>query len=174
MRHPRRLGSRGRKWCSPHCLPAGTTSRRFGWGGGVRPSAFIGHSIGELLAACLSGVFSRDDALGLVARRARLMQAMPPGAMLSIALPEADITRRIRAYPELALAVVNGREHVVVSGPAEAVSRLQLQLERESAACRRLHTSHAFHSPMMEPAASAFAGAVARVKRHAPKIPFVS
>ena len=141
---------------------------------GVRPSAFIGHSIGELLAACLAGVFSRDDALGLVARRARLMQGMPPGAMLSIALPEADITRRIRAYPELALAVVNGREHVVVSGPTEAVSRLQLQLEQESAACRRLHTSHAFHSPMMEPAACAFAEAVARVKRHAPKIPYVS
>jgi acyl transferase domain-containing protein/thioesterase domain-containing protein len=141
---------------------------------GVRPAALLGHSIGEYVAACLSGVFSLEDALALVAARGRLMQEMPEGAMLAVALPEAEALARIDGEPGLGLAAVNAPRACVVSGPVTAIETLAARLEEQGLEPRRLHTSHAFHSALMEPAVEPFVERVRRVRLHPPQIPFVS
>ena len=139
---------------------------------GVRPAAMIGHSIGEFVAACLSGVFSLEDGLNLVATRARMMGALPSGSMLSVRLPAEVLQKRLS--DDLAIAAVNGASLCVVAGPTEVVNNLQQQLEAEEIVCRTLHTSHAFHSPMMGPIIEPFAEMVKTVQLSPPKIPFVS
>lgn len=139
---------------------------------GIVPSAMVGHSIGEYVAACLAGVFSLDEALALVADRGRLMQTLPEGAMLAISLAEDKIGPLLG--PELALAVVNGPCQCVVSGEIDAVDALDQRLATDHIECRRLHTSHAFHSPMMQPIVETFTQRVAQVKLEPPQIPFVS
>jgi amino acid adenylation domain-containing protein len=139
---------------------------------GVRPAAMLGHSIGEYVAGCLAGVFSFADALALVAERGRLMAAMEPGAMLAVSLPESVIVPLLDE--DLALAAVNGPERAVVAGPETAVAALAAELEARGVRNRRLRTSHAFHSAMMEPALEPFAARVRRVRLSPPSIPFVS
>lgn len=139
---------------------------------GVQPQAMIGHSIGEFVAACIAGVFSLEDALMLVATRGRLMWELPGGAMLSVRLPAKEVEPRLSA--ELAIAAINGPSLCVVAGPTEAIASLQQQLESEEIVCRHLHTSHAFHSPMMDSIVAPFAEVVGQVKLSAPQIPFVS
>jgi len=139
---------------------------------GIRPRAMIGHSIGEYVAACLAGVFSLRDALGLVAARGSMMQQMPPGAMLMVSLAESELQPLLN--PRLSLAAVNEPGRCVVAGPVKAVEVLEAELAVQGVACRRLHTSHAFHSAMMEPILEPFAQALARVELRPPAIPFVS
>ena len=139
---------------------------------GVQPEAMLGHSIGELVAACLAGVFSLEDGLALVAARGRLMQEMPPGAMLSLPLTEEQAQPFLN--DELTLAAINAPNLCVISGPLEAIAALEQRLDGEGIAYRRLHTSHAFHSPMMEPVREAFARRMAQVTLHPPQIPFIS
>lgn len=139
---------------------------------GVRPDAMIGHSIGEYVAACLAGVFSLDDALALVAERGRLMQALPGGSMLAVPLPVSALQPFLEG--ELDLAATNEPNLCVASGPTAAVERLQGRLAEEGLACRRLHTSHAFHSRMMEPILATFAATVGKVALQRPRIPYVS
>ncbi|MDZ7949779.1 aminotransferase class III-fold pyridoxal phosphate-dependent enzyme [Nostoc sp. DedQUE09] len=139
---------------------------------GVKPQAMIGHSIGEFVAACIAGVFTLEDALMLVATRGRLMWELPAGAMLSVRLPAKEVEPRLSA--ELAIAAINGPSLCVVSGPTEAIASLQKQLESEEVICRHLHTSHAFHSPMMDSIIAPFAEVVRKVKLSPPQIPFVS
>ncbi len=139
---------------------------------GVAPAAMLGHSVGELVAACLAGVFTLPDALTVLAGRARLMQTLPPGAMLAVRLPAAEIQKRLGA--SLSLAADNSPSLSVVSGPTEAVDALEARLTHQGAACRRLSASHAFHSAMMDPVLAEFAQIVAGVPRSAPTIPFVS
>lgn len=139
---------------------------------GVRPAAMIGHSIGEYVAATLAGVFSLEDALVLVATRGRLMQQLPSGAMLSVQLSESEILPLLGK--ELALAASNSPSLCVVSGSYEAIDQLQQQLLAKDIGCRRLHTSHAFHSQMMEPMIEQFAESLRQLKLNPPQIPFVS
>lgn len=139
---------------------------------GVKPQAMIGHSIGEFVAACIAGVFTLEDALMLVANRGRLMWELPEGAMLSVRLPAKEVEPRLSA--ELAIAAINGPSLCVVSGPTEAIAALQKQLESQEVVCRHLHTSHAFHSPMMDSIIAPFAEVVGKVKLSPPQIPFVS
>ena len=139
---------------------------------GVKPEAMIGHSIGEFVAACIGGVFTLKDALMLVANRGRLMWELPAGAMLSVRLPAKHVEPRLSA--ELAIAAINGPSLCVVSGPTEAIAALQKQLETEEVVCRHLHTSHAFHSPMMDSIIAPFAEVVGKIKLSPPQIPFVS
>ncbi|HLV20815.1 MAG TPA: aminotransferase class III-fold pyridoxal phosphate-dependent enzyme, partial [Polyangiaceae bacterium] len=141
-----------------------------GWG--IRPSAMIGHSIGEFVSAVLAGVLSLPDALSLVAARGRLMQDLPGGSMLSVRLPAADLERRLPK--DLAIASDNGPSLCVVAGSTEAVAELQRALEAEGTVCRALLTSHAFHSPMMDPVVEPFAEMVGKVRLSAPQVPFVS
>jgi acyl transferase domain-containing protein len=141
---------------------------------GVVPSAMAGHSIGELVAACLSEVMTLEDALRLVAERGRLMGSLPRGAMMAVQLGEADLLERLRESPNLSLAAVNGPSTCVAAGPEEAIARLEARLAADQIACRRLHTSHAFHSAMMDPILGEFEKACRRVRLQAPSIPFLS
>ena len=139
---------------------------------GVRPEAMIGHSVGELVAACLAGVLTLEAALGLVATRGRLMQEAPPGAMLSVPLAESDVRPLLDGGLEV--AAINSPSLLVVAGGEEAVAALASRLGERGIACRRLHTSHAFHSASMEPVLGPFQAACAGLALQAPEIPFLS
>ncbi len=139
---------------------------------GVRPQAMIGHSLGEYVAACLAGVFTLRDALALVAARGRLMQSMPPGAMLAVPLPEAEVLPLLGG--ELSLAAVNRPSLCVVAGPSPAVERLRAELEERGLDVRSLHTSHAFHSAMMDPVLKPFGERMADVRLSPPRLPYLS
>jgi acyl transferase domain-containing protein/acyl carrier protein len=139
---------------------------------GVQPHAMIGHSIGEYVAACLAGVLTLADALALVAARGKLMQALPSGGMLAVPLAEDEL--RYLLGPELALAAVNGPTMCVVAGPLAALAALEDQLTAEGISCRRLATSHAFHSQMVEPMIAAFADLVGAIALRSPQIPYIS
>ena len=139
---------------------------------GIRPAAMLGHSVGEYVAACLAGTFALEDALALVAARGRLMQSLPTGAMLAVPLAESDVASYLD--DDLALAAVNGSSLCVVSGPNAAVAGLESRLGAAGLATQRLHTSHAFHSRMVDPILAEFEQLVAEVPRVAPTVPFVS
>jgi acyl transferase domain-containing protein len=139
---------------------------------GLHPEAMIGHSIGELVAACVAGVFALDDALALVAERGRLIQQLPAGSMLGVSLPEEEVRSLLEG--RVSLAAVNAPGLCTLSGSDEAIDELQARLESQGTECRRLHTSHAFHSLTMEPILDRFAACVERIPRSAPAIPFVS
>ncbi|MEH2283680.1 MAG: beta-ketoacyl synthase N-terminal-like domain-containing protein [Nostoc sp.] len=140
---------------------------------GIHPEAMIGHSIGEYVAATLAGVFSLEDALAVVAKRGQLMQQLSPGSMLAIALSEKDV-RSLLADASLEIAVINSPSSCVVSGSCEAIAALENQLSSQEVESRLLHTSHAFHSAMMEPILSTFIETVKKVKLHPPSIRFIS
>ncbi|HTC79512.1 MAG TPA: type I polyketide synthase, partial [Terriglobales bacterium] len=139
---------------------------------GLKPQAMIGHSIGEYVAACLAGVFSLEDALALVAARGRLMQNLPTGGMLVVPLPEQEVMPLLQ--DGLSLAAVNGPAFCVVSGPDAHIARLDQELTAKAVACRRLATSHAFHSAMMDPILDSFGQVCSKVKFHAPQLPYLS
>ncbi|MET0399229.1 MAG: amino acid adenylation domain-containing protein [Longimicrobiaceae bacterium] len=139
---------------------------------GVRPELMLGHSLGEYVAATLAGVFELEDALVLVAERARLIAGLPGGAMLAVPLPEAEVLPLLREG--LALAAVNSAEMCTVSGSPAAVAALEAELTAAGVACRRLNASHAFHSDLMEPVAQELAGRLRAMRLRAPEIPFVS
>ncbi len=141
---------------------------------GLRPQALLGYSAGELAAACLAGVFSLEDALDLVAERARLIHQLPAGSLLAVPLPPAEARLRIAESPELALSATNGPALSVIGGPPAAVAALAERLEAAGVVCRLVRTTHAFHTPMMEPVREALTRAVARKPRRAPGIPFLS
>ncbi|HYO59952.1 type I polyketide synthase [Archangium sp.] len=139
---------------------------------GLKPEAMMGHSLGEYVAACVAGVFSLEDALQLVAYRGQLMQKLPGGAMVSIHLPEKEV--RGLLGPRVSLAAVNAPSLCVASGPTEAIEALEQELVRRKVEHRRLHTSHAFHSAMMEPVLEAFAERMRKVKLSPPRLPYIS
>lgn len=141
---------------------------------GVQPQAMIGHSLGEYVAATLSGVMGEADALRLVTERARWMAQMPPGAMLAVSLPEAGVRDLLAAAPDCELAAVNATDLCVVSGPSAAIDALQQRLQTAGVECRRLQTSHAFHSAMMAPMLAAFEAHLRTVALQPPRIPFIS
>ncbi|MER6363212.1 beta-ketoacyl synthase N-terminal-like domain-containing protein [Kitasatospora sp. NPDC001527] len=141
---------------------------------GVRPGAMAGHSVGEYVAACLAGVFPLEDAVRLVAARGRLVQAMPAGSMLTVFLAERDLAPWLGEAPELAVAAVNSSELSVVSGPTGAVDGLERRLKAAGLPCRRLHTSHAFHSAAVDGAVGPLVEAVRGVRLSPPRIPFCS
>jgi amino acid adenylation domain-containing protein len=140
---------------------------------GIKPAAMIGHSVGEYVAACLSGVFNLEDALSLVARRAALVQAQPGGAMLAVRLPAKDVLPVLQTS-KLAIAAINSPNLCVVSGPCELVAALEKELQSRDVVARLLHTSHAFHSPMMDPVIAPFTDIVRTIKLGDPEIPYVS
>jgi amino acid adenylation domain-containing protein len=139
---------------------------------GLQPDLLIGHSIGEYVAAVVAGVFSLDDAAALVALRGRLMQAQPPGAMLSVRLDAAALQPHLDS--EVTLAAENGPQASVAAGSQNAIARLQARLQAAGIACRLLRTSHAFHSPLMDAAVAPFEAAVRAVPRQPPQRTIVS
>jgi len=120
---------------------------------GIEPDLVAGHSVGEIVAAYVAGVFGLEDAVKLVAARARLMQALPPGgAMVSIAATEAEVAAALTPYAATAsIAAVNGPAHVVISGARDAVMAVAATFQARGARTKALRVSHAFHSPLMDP-----------------------
>jgi acyl transferase domain-containing protein/thioesterase domain-containing protein len=137
---------------------------------GIEPAAMVGHSIGEYVAACLAGVFSLEDALAIVAYRGRLIYDLPSGSMLAVSLPAAEL----HLNDTLSLAAVNNPRLCVVSGPTDAISAFEETLATKSIACRRLFTSHAFHSGMMNPILESFESRLSNIAFQPPRIPYLS
>jgi len=141
---------------------------------GIKPDAMIGHSIGEYVAACLSGVFSLEDALTLVIKRGELMQQAPAGLMLSIVVPENELTPLLAGHSSISLAAVNSPSSCVVAGDETSIHNFRSLLESKGYKNKVIRTSHAFHSWMMDGILQKFDKVVAGVKIHRPQIPFVS
>ncbi|HXO21080.1 MAG TPA: acyltransferase domain-containing protein [Thermoanaerobaculia bacterium] len=144
---------------------------------GIAARGMIGYSLGEYVAACLAGVLSLPDALRLVAERARLVDELPPGAMLAVPFTEEELRPLIASTggeAELSIAVLNGVKTTVVAGPLPAVAELEGRLTAQGLACRRLRTTHAFHSTMMRPVAERLTALARQVELHPPERPYVS
>ena len=139
---------------------------------GIKPQAMIGHSIGEYVAACLSGVFTLKEALHLVVLRGKLMQSMPKGTMLGVTLSEDEVKTWINE--EISLAAVNAKNLCVLSGPHGAIEKISNQFTDKNIPFRSLETSHAFHSGMMEPILNAFEEEVKKINIKVPQIPYIS
>lgn len=139
---------------------------------GVCPEAMLGHSVGEYVAACLAGVFTLEDAFALVALRGRLLQELPPGAMLAVALAEEALVLHLNG--DLSLAAVNGPTACVASGSLAAVIALEERLAREGTAFRRLPVTRAFHSALVEPAIEPLVRRIAEISRNSPTLPWLS
>ncbi len=144
---------------------------------GVEPYVMIGHSIGEYAAACLAGVMSLQDALKLVAKRGRLIQGLPQGSMLAVPASH-ELVETWLSRPEwsgkICIAAVNAPEFSVVSGPTDEIKKFEGALVEQGQSPRLLHTSHAFHSSMMDAILEEFRATVAEVKLRPPRIPYVS
>ena len=139
---------------------------------GVQPAALIGHSMGEYTAACLAGVMSLEDALGLVRLRGELFETLSPGGMVGVPLPVAAIEAALE--PGLAIAAVNAADSCVVAGPPEVLATFAARLDRAGVECRRLRIGVAAHSPMVEAILEAFERYVRTLPLHPPTIPLVS
>ncbi len=139
---------------------------------GVRPASLVGHSVGEYVAATLAGVFSLQDGLNIIAARAGLMQALPGGSMRAVRLSPGELAPYLG--DGVGLAAVNTPSSSVVSGPDDAVRRFCTRMEEAGLDTIELHTSHAFHSEMMEPILAGFRAVIASVERRPPEIPIVS
>lgn len=125
---------------------------------GIEPTMVMGHSVGELVAACIAGVMSLEDSLKLVAERARLMQALPPnGGMIAVDASEAQVLRWLQPYAAtVAIAAINGPENIVLAGERMALQAITATLQTAGIKTKALTVSHAFHSPLMEPVLAPF------------------
>jgi acyl transferase domain-containing protein/pimeloyl-ACP methyl ester carboxylesterase len=147
------------------------------WGHwGIAPDYLIGHSVGELAAACVAGMFSVEDGLRMIAARGALMHALPrTGKMLVVHAPLAALEGQVRAHAErIGVAAVNAPEQTVLSGDAGALEAIAASLTAGGTRQTWLQVSHAFHSPLMRPMLDAFEEVAARVQYHRPRVPLVS
>ena len=135
---------------------------------GVQPDAAVGHSLGQFVAATLAGVFTLEDVLALLVERGKLMQAAPAGAMLAVAVPEEEAAKL--TSPVIEVASVNGTSRCVLTGTASAIDELEKKLQDEDVMARRLDTTRAFHSHLMEGAAKEFAVHVGKLKLSTPEL----
>jgi malonyl CoA-acyl carrier protein transacylase len=139
---------------------------------GITPDAIVGHSMGEYVAACLAGVLSLEDALRLIAVRARLINELPQAIMLAVMQPEDEL--RAVLPPGVFISLINGPSHCVIAGPPEAVTAVEQVLAEREIIARRVQNGHAFHTPMMEPVLAPFEAEVRKVQLNAPRIPYIS
>ncbi|MEU1128261.1 SDR family NAD(P)-dependent oxidoreductase [Streptomyces sp. NPDC005900] len=160
------------EWAQPALFVIGYALALLWRSWGVVPTAMLGHSLGEWVAACVAGVYSLPDALRLVALRGRLMQAQVPGAMLNVMADRAAVEAALP--PGLSLAAHNGPRDCVVSGPHPDIESFEALAKEKEWATQRVATTRAFHSALMRPMVEEFIAAVAATERRAPDIGFVS
>jgi acyl transferase domain-containing protein/surfactin synthase thioesterase subunit/acyl carrier protein len=144
---------------------------------GIVPDVVLGHSVGEFAAAYCAGVYTLEDGLRLVTDRARLMQELPPkGTMASIFVAEAAVAKAIEQYDaeHIAIASVNAPQNTVISGDRALVAAIMEHFKGAGVRCRELTVSHAFHSPLIQPAIDAFAAVAASIPASPPKKTWVS
>jgi amino acid adenylation domain-containing protein/non-ribosomal peptide synthase protein (TIGR01720 family) len=141
---------------------------------GIQPGAMIGHSFGEYVCACISGVFSLEDGLFLSALRGELMHGLPEGAMLGVPLAEEQLRPLLVRNDKLSLAAVNGESLCVVSGPVDTIDTIENQLKEKGHECIRFRVPKAGHSWMVEPILEEFKKKIERVKFNKPQIPYIS
>jgi phthiocerol/phenolphthiocerol synthesis type-I polyketide synthase E len=139
---------------------------------GVRAGAMAGHSIGEYAAATLAGVFDLPTAIKVVSKRASLMHASAPGAMVAVALSPDDIAEHLTDGVDL--SAVNDPGNCVVAGSAEAIKAFTARLREHGIAARRVRTAHAFHSGAMDPVVPEFQEFLAGLQLHQPHTPLLS
>lgn len=144
------------------------------WSWGIRPQVMIGHSIGEYAAACLSGVFSLEDALKLVVKRGELMQNLPSGSMLGILIKEEELLPLLNDHVQVSLAAANSTSSCVVSGNHEAILEFKQVLDRKGYKNTEIRCSHAFHSSMMDEILEEFESLFSTLTISPPQIPFIS
>ncbi|GCE50443.1 acyl transferase domain-containing protein [Thermosporothrix hazakensis] len=139
---------------------------------GIQPVALLGYSLGEYVAACLSGILSLEDALTLVVQRARAIDELPAGTMLAVNAPEAQVQRYLSSH--ISLAAVNSPMTCVLAGSPDAIASLEQRLHEQEIACFRIQTTHAFHSFMLEPLRPIVTKYAHSVRRSTPRIPLIS
>ncbi len=139
---------------------------------GINPESMIGHSLGEYTAACLAGVFSLSDALALVTLRGKLIETLPPGAMLSVYLGEASITAL--GLSDVCVAAINSPENCVISGGKDAIEQAAAIFVSKGIEFRRLHIEAAGHSYMIDPILDELRSFLGRLQLSAPQIRFIS
>ncbi len=139
---------------------------------GLNPDALLGHSMGEYVAGCLAGVFSLPDALRLIAVRAKLVDELPQGAMLSVLLPEAELLPLLGAT--LSISLLNGPNNCVVAGEPGAIEELERRLGEREVICRRVQNGHAFHTAALAPIVEEFKAEARTVRFGLPRIPYAS
>jgi len=141
---------------------------------GISPSVMLGHSIGEYVAACLSGIFSLEDALKLVVKRGELMQRCPQGDMLSVSATEEEIKTLIGNDNTISIAAVNSTRSTVVAGTADAIKTFVQKLDERQVVYSLIHTSHAFHSYLMDGILEEFRAAFKQIRFGKITIPIIS
>jgi myxalamid-type polyketide synthase MxaB len=143
---------------------------------GIQPDVMLGHSVGEYVAACLSGVFSLEDGLKLIAARGRLMGALPPDGMMAAVMASESVVYPVIAphIADVAIAAYNGPELLVLAGKKSSVEKVLSNLKEGGISSKPLAVSHAFHSPLMDPMLDEFAAVLKTVQFSAPQIPLVS
>ncbi|MCQ8195650.1 acyltransferase domain-containing protein, partial [Streptomyces rugosispiralis] len=143
---------------------------------GVRPDAVIGHSIGEIAAAHIAGVFDLPDACHLVATRATLMGQLPTGgAMATIAATPDELADDLTTHNgQVSIAALNTPGDTVISGPLQLVTDISTTWAAKGRKTRTLTVSHAFHSPLMDPILAPFKEAISGLTYHQPTIPLIS
>ncbi len=143
---------------------------------GVVPGAVMGHSIGELVAACVAGVFDLADGLRLAAERGRLMQGLPKDGAMAVTFACEEVVREAleRAAGRVAIAAVNGPQNTVISGERSAVAEVLALLESRNIPSKALTVSHAFHSPLMDPVLDRLEEAAQAVAQRAPELTLIS
>jgi acyl transferase domain-containing protein/acyl-CoA synthetase (AMP-forming)/AMP-acid ligase II/acyl carrier protein/short-subunit dehydrogenase len=142
---------------------------------GIFPSAAIGHSLGEYVAATVAGVFSLADGLKLVAMRSKLMGSLPQGSMVAVFAPLSIVREIIANYSDgIGIAAINGDKNIVISGNPQIVTTIMADLAARGIATKQLNVSHAFHSPMMQPIIAEFRNMAESVDYNLPNIPIVT
>ena len=137
---------------------------------GVVPDVVMGHSVGELVAACVAGVFSLEDGLKLIAERGRLMQLCERGEMVAVFASEAQLSKALEPYTEdVSIAAINGPQSVVISGTRDGVRHVVTELEALGINTKRLAVSHAVHSPLVERILADFLSVARQISFSPPK-----
>jgi acyl transferase domain-containing protein len=161
-------------WAQPALFAIEVALTRLLGSWGVQPEVLAGHSIGELSAAFVAGLWTLEDACRVVAARGRLMERLPEGgAMVSVRATEEEVAE-VLAGDAACVAAVNGPDSVVVSGEEAAVLRCAEHFAALGRRTKRLRVSHAFHSPLMDPMLESYREVVAGVAFHEPVLPIVS